>query len=454
MFDAEAYLNGLTNWEPRLHQAGASSFSLDRMERLLLAFGRPDDKLKFAHVAGSKGKGSTAVFLAEILRAAGYRVGLYTSPHLYSVRERIRVLEPGAVCRDVRGVEGCITEQEFTDRLKFYHTDIDRLRQDGVDVTYYEVMTALAVSYFAFKQCQIVVLETGLGGRLDATNVFETSVCGITPVGLEHTAILGDTLAAIAAEKAGIIKSPSQRVAFAPQALEAMAVLKSHCVRLGIIPTVVGEDLPYTVLRQDAGGVVFTVNGRRDYGELQSPLIGTHQAANAALAIALAEDLETFGFLIEAQHVRRGVAEAVWPCRFEVFGHVVIDAAHTVESAQACAATLQRVFPDRRAVLLFGTGQDKDLEGIAAVLKSVVAAVVVTRADHPRAMDIDGARAKGLFGEGAVVVPEVKAAFVEALRLAGKDGIVFVAGSVFLAAEVRALLLRAKTHPECCGGSL
>ena len=220
MFNAHEYLNGLTNWEPRLHQAGVSSFSLARMEKLLIAMGKPDDKLKFAHVAGSKGKGSTCVFLAGIMRAAGYRVGLYTSPHLYSVRERIRVLEPLNEKGRLRGgleearvkredgraggensaglFEGCITDKELTDRVRFYKDDIEALRAAGEDVTYYEVLTALAVSHFAATQCDIVVLETGLGGRLDATNIFETSVCGITPVGMEHTAILGDTLGAIA----------------------------------------------------------------------------------------------------------------------------------------------------------------------------------------------------------------------------------------------------------------
>ncbi len=458
-FDLHGYLNSFTNWEPRLHQAGVSAFSLTAIEKLLLVMGRPDDKLKFAHVAGSKGKGSTCVFLAEIMRAAGYRVGLYTSPHLYSVCERIRVLEPVIEKGRRRGVEedarhgaapglleGCITEKQLADRVRFYRDDIDALRNAGVAITYYEVLTAVAASHFAAAQCDLVVLETGLGGRWDATNIFETSVCGITPIGLEHTAILGDTLAAIAGEKAGIIKAPYQRVALAPQAPEALAVLKERCALYGIMPTEVTADLGLQIIAENTDGTSFTVHGRRDYGLLRTRLPGRHQAVNAAVAVAMAEDLEMFGFLLEAESVVTGVAAASWPCRFEVFSHagmsIVIDGAHTVESAAACAATFQAVFPGRKAVLVFGSGLDKNIKDMAAVLAPVVSSVILTRSANARAWVPDPAGAEGLFpGVPVVVEADPGKALDAAIRLAGKDGTVLVAGSIFLAAEVRALMI-------------
>lgn len=436
MFNPDVYLQSLTNWEPRLHQAGVSSFSLSRMEELLRAFGKPDDKLKFAHVAGSKGKGSTCVFLAEILRAAGYRTGLYTSPHLYSQRERLRILEPQAK----PGLfEGCIPPDEFADRVRFYKDDIQALRAQGQDVTYYEVMTALAVSWFAMKKCDVVVLETGLGGRLDATNIFETSVCGITPIGLEHTAILGDTLGKIALEKAGIIKAPYQRVSLAPQEAEAMVVFQEQCARFGIIPTVIGKEMPVRVLSRGIDGVRFVVEGRREYGELVTALPGHHQALNAALGIALAEDLEPYGFLIEKDHVQTGIAAARWPCRFEILGRVIIDAAHTVESAEACARTFQDVFSGKKAILVFGTSLDKNAAGMARALLPVVSGVVGTKASHPRAGELTLAQLSSFFsGIPAELATGVEQALTKADGLAGPDGLVLVAGSIFLAAEARA----------------
>lgn len=223
MFLFSTYLKTFLDWEKRLAQAELPDFSLDRVDRLLRAFGQPDDKLRFVHVAGSKGKGSTCVFLAHILRSAGYRVGLYTSPHLYSLAERIRVLEPG-VAADPGGLfEGAVPMEALSERARFYYEPVERLRvEEGVKITYFEYVTALALSWFAYCKVDIVVLETGLGGRLDATNVVETMVGGVASLGLEHVRILGNSLAEVAAEKAGIIKSPSQKIVLAPQQPEAM----------------------------------------------------------------------------------------------------------------------------------------------------------------------------------------------------------------------------------------
>jgi dihydrofolate synthase/folylpolyglutamate synthase len=443
MTDAEVYLNGFTNWEPRLDQAGVSSFSVDRMEALLKVFRHPESALIFAHIAGSKGKGSTAAFLASILRAAGHRVGLYTSPHLYSVRERIRVLEPRPVNAviDADPFEGMISDKDFEYRLLHYRAEIDALRAAGMDITYYEVLTAAAVAHFSARGVKVVVLETGLGGRLDATNVFEASVCGITPIGLEHTAILGDTLARIAAEKAAIIKAPSQRAAFAPQAAEALRVLMDRAALFGILPTLIGADMPVDVEREAVDGVTFSMTGRREYEALHTSLPGAHQAYNAALAAAMAEDLEAYGILLTEEAVARGISGTVWPGRFEIFPGspvLVVDAAHTAESAQACARTFTSVFPGRKAVLLLGMSRDKNIESFCRTLEPIVAAAVAVRLGHPRSFEFLPADMERFFTSvPAVTAADVASGMAEAVRLAGKDGIILAAGSVFLAAEAR-----------------
>ncbi|MEI8011049.1 MAG: folylpolyglutamate synthase/dihydrofolate synthase family protein [Candidatus Omnitrophota bacterium] len=443
-FSVDGYFQTFLNWESKLQQAAPAAFSLERMERLLAVFGHPEEKLRFAHIAGTKGKGSTSAFLASILRASGYRVGLYTSPHLYDVRERIRVLEvghsPAGVPGDIFG--DCITADALERLVQYYYDDIEVLRRAGTEVTFYELITALAAAYFAAREVQIVVLETGLGGRLDATNVFETSVCGITPLGFDHTHILGNTLAAIAAEKAGIIKAPYQRVSMAPPSAEALTVIEAHCRKFNIIPSVVGQDLACHIGRITAEGVAFDVHGRRVYEGLVSPLTGAHQAQNAALAIAMAEDLEIFGFLLTEEAVRDGIKGVRWPLRFEraaVDPVVIIDGAHTAESARALVSVFQAAYPGRKAVVVVGMSADKDVMAVTAALSPVTEAMVLTRADHPRSAEISSSEVgKVLSGVPIVVTQHVAAAMDEARRMAGRDGIVLVTGSLFAGAEARA----------------
>jgi dihydrofolate synthase/folylpolyglutamate synthase len=438
-FSLDEYLKTFLNWESKLHQAAPASFSLERVERLLCVFGRPDEKLRFAHVAGTKGKGSTCAFLASILRASGYRVGLYTSPHLHSLCERIRVLEPEAAGGDP--FEGMIAINEIERLLRYYHDDIEQLRSSGVEITFYELMTVLAMAYFASKKVQIVVLETGLGGRLDATNVFETSVCGITPIGFDHMNILGHALTEIAAEKAGIIREPLQRVVLAPQLPEAMIVLKERCAQFGIHPMVVGQDLPCKVIKVSSEGVTFDVEGRRRYDELFSPLTGEHQAENATLAIGMAEELEMFGFMLTEESVREGVRSVNWPARFErvsIEPTVIVDCAHTQESAQALAETFCAAYPGQKAVLVLGMSSDKDPLAVVGEFASFTKVLVLTKANNPRSLDIPIDRLKVILPDiDMISLPRVPDALSEARHLAGKDGLVLVTGSVFVCAEAR-----------------
>lgn len=437
------------NWEPRLemlNKVGVSSFSLSSMEQLLIAFGRPDDQLKFVHIAGTKGKGSSAVFLAYILRACGYRVGLYTSPHLHHIYERMRVLEPYQTSQDV--FEGMISEEEFTQRALFYQQPVDDLRKSGVDITWFEYMTAFAISWFAKKNVQIVVLETGLGGRLDATNVVETCVCGITPIGLEHTAILGDTLSLIAQEKAGIIRCVNQRVVLAQQQDEAMKVLKQRCESLGIRPDIVGQDVSFDSVNQDVSGCVFHVTGRRQYQNLKTLLLGEHQVANATFAIAMAEALEIFGFCLNEDNVKKGVLEVKWPGRFEKIKEgplLIIDSAHTVESARCCVKTFEKIFPHKKYILLFGSSGDKDIKGILKELSKRAKEIILTRANHPRAVKFDRENIALFLGhQKCYSMASLKEALHQAEQMAHKDDVILVVGSVFLAGEVRAFINESK----------
>lgn len=432
-FSLDSYLNTFLNWESRLEKARPEDFDLTRVHRLLEAVGHPEDQLKFVHVAGSKGKGSTCVFLASILRSAGYRVGLYTSPHLYSYCERIRILEPGGV-PDL--FEGMIPEEDLVDRIRFYEASIEALRQAGVEITFFEFWTAIALTYFAHKKVQVVVLETGLGGRLDATNAVDTLVCGITPIGLEHTHLLGATRDEIAREKAGIIKSPSQKVTLAPQEEKVMNVLKERCAAFSIMPGVVGDDVRYEMISQDLSGSSFSVEGRRAYPDLKTSLVGAHQVMNAVTAVAMAEDLEVFGFLMTEEAVREGVAQARWPGRFEIVRRnpsMVVDCAHTPESMAAMIGTFQSVYPSRRAIVVVGMSSDKKGQVLAEMLTPVAESLILTRSRHPRAMDPRAIPA----GPGRLVIEPFEKAMQEAFHRAGSNGIILVCGSVFVAAEAR-----------------
>ncbi|NLE64488.1 MAG: bifunctional folylpolyglutamate synthase/dihydrofolate synthase [Elusimicrobia bacterium] len=423
-----SYLDSFRDWESCLGQARPADWGLERVHRLLEALGHPEDRLKFVHIAGTKGKGSTAAFLASILRACGYRVGLYTSPHLHSWCERIRILSPDGTA----GVfEGMIPEGDLAERCRFYRTDIERLRREGVEVTLFEYLTAVALTYFAREKVDVVVLEAGLGGRLDATNAVDTMACAITPIGLEHTHILGATCSSIATEKAAVIKAPSQKVVLAPQAPEVMEVLKARCAMFGITPDVVGE-----TICSSGDGETLLVEGRRPYRSLRLSLRGGHQVVNMTTAIALAEGLELYGFVVTEEAVRQGVSEVFWPARFEEMGaepRVIVDCAHTPEAMDALAATFYSAFPGRSPVVVLGMSSDKRWQDMIAQALDLSDQVILTRAQHPRALD----PAAVPVPSGVRIEESVPKALSEAFRIAGSDGIILVCGSVFVAAEAR-----------------
>lgn len=427
---AVAYLEGLGNLEQRGAQAIASAhFDLRRMEALLERIEHPERRPLTVHIAGTKGKGSTAAILAAVLVAAGYRTGLYTSPHLHSVRERFRV----------NGTP--ISPEAFAAQAAALAPHIEAVNAEARygKLTTFEAWTALAFRYFAEQGVDVTVLETGLGGRLDATNVAPARLCLLTSLSFDHTQVLGNTIEAIAREKAGIIK-PGAVVISAPQAPKAMAVIEAACAERRAARLVrLGVDVTWRRVAHDLEGQRFAVRGLRGEYLLRVPLLGAHQGENLALAVAAAEQLATLGLAVSEEALVQGCAAVRWPGRMELVRRaplVLLDGAHNAYSAQVLANALADL-PYERAHLVFGASADKDLRGMARALAPRFATVTVTRASGPRAAD--PALLTQLFHEAGHAA-DVVSALGRALEQAGPRDLVCVTGSLFLVAEARAAL--------------
>ena len=312
--EVQEYLNSFINYEHHLQKFSFSSFHLNRIRTLLNLLGNPQKTLNSIHVAGSKGKGSTSALTASILKEAGYKVGLYTSPHLYSLKERIRILEKGPVnsIREGGIFSDLISDKKLKAILQKIKPRLEKIRSTKKlgGLTFFEVLTALALFYFFEERVDWVVLETGLGGRLDATNVVSSKVCALTPISLEHTQILGGTLAKIAAEKAAIIKDEDSRVVVAPQEKEVRQVIENRCKEFKIKPMWVGQDIQYQLKSQNLQEQIFDIidcdKGER-YCDLKLSLLGEHQLVNAMTALGIMLSLKALGVKIPGQAIYRGL---------------------------------------------------------------------------------------------------------------------------------------------------
>ena len=438
---AQLYIDSFINYEYKPDLIPRTAFKLDRMRQLLADLGDPQRDLKIIHVAGTKGKGSVCAMIASILKHAGFHVGLYTSPHINTYRERIRILsmaprEPlptRAVTTGDKGEEifpDMLSERELCALIDETRPVIDQVRGDPKfeRVSFFEMYTALALYYFRKRGTDFVVLETGMGGRLDATNVPESLIAVITPVSLEHTHILGNTVGEIAKEKAGIIKSQNQKVVLAPQAADAEAVLMERCRQYGIEPLCTGREHKIENIRIDADRQVFDLTtGRARYGQVGLKLMGVHQRHNASAAVGAIEYLRELGFGVPAEAIREGLQNAFWPCRFEIAGTeplMILDGAHNGDSARALAQTMLEVYNGRKVILVFGVSADKDETLMLKELDGLAAQVIFAKADHPRAKSLPNA-------------VSVRQALEAARQMAGRDGIILVTGSIFLASEAR-----------------
>ena len=435
--EALEYLYGLTNYEIKSQFAYAPQFfDLGRVERLLKELGNPHRRFESVHIAGTKGKGSTSVMLASILQAAGYRAGLYTSPHLHSFRERIQV--NGAL----------IPEPDFVNLARTLRS----LAEKDPELTTFEVATALAFAYFAQAKVEIAIIEVGLGGRLDATNVIRPLVSIITTIGHDHMHILGNTLAEIAFEKAGIIKEGIP-VVTAPQERAALAVIQRACKQKKATLHQVAKLWRWRATEWCLDGQEFTLT-RRDAEEaahqsrhrLFVPLLGTHQLRNAAVVLTTVESLRAGGFAAGEQAVSQGLRNVVWPARFEVLGQspcFVVDGAHNVDSARSLAKSLAHYFPGQKPWYVLAVLRDKDIPAIFRQLLPAAQGVIFSRSHHPRAADpLALMEAAVRYAVPAEITHSIAVSTEKALAYAGPSGLVVAAGSFTTAGEAREKWLR------------
>lgn len=423
----------------------SSDFKLDRMTKLLSLLGDPQERIPAVHIAGTKGKGSTAAMVSSILAAAGERVGLVTSPHMEAFEERMRVDGRTPTAAQIIELVNQVAEPvAWLDRTP-----------GRMAPTYFEIATALAWVYFEQQQVTTAVLEVGLGGRLDATNVCRPDVSVITSISRDHTKLLGSRLSQIAREKAGIIK-PGVPVVSGAQPPEARAAIEDVCRERGSRLAQIDVDFGYQPSPEFAkpGGppVVDIRTPWRPWSAVPATLVGAHQMHNAAVAVTSVDVLRNAGYLIPEEAVYRGMASVQWPLRIEVLRReptVIVDAAHNWASVAALVQTLDANFLSRRRVLIFGTSRDKDVLGMLRQLLPVFDTVIFTQyLNNPRAVP---ARELGRMVQAVCKYPfhvaaDPASAWKLAQKFASPADLVCATGSFFLAAEVRELILdRART---------
>ena len=422
-------------------------FNLERVRALLRDMGNPQEQYKSIHVAGTKGKGSVSSMIASILQAAGYRVGLYTSPHLRRLTERIRVDKME------------IAEEDLANGVDAIEPHVARIP----DLTTFEILTALAFRHFRIQNVECAVVEVGLGGRLDATNVLRPVTTVITSLSYDHTQILGERLSDIAREKAGIIK-PGVPVISGVREDEPRRVIRQTCREQGCSLRELGVDFDFDYrppheasVAGAAGRIDFhdrTPDGPYALRDVALGLLGRHQGANAAVALAAVRQLQGSGWEIPERSVRGGLAGLAWPARVELVARrptIVVDAAHNVASAEALVQTLKESFSARRRFLVFAATQDKDVRGMLACLLKEFDDVILTQyLDSPRAMPAEevAAVARELSGCSYRVCAAPAEAWNEVRGRVGPDDLVCVTGSFFIAAQMRRQIRARPIQPE------
>jgi dihydrofolate synthase / folylpolyglutamate synthase len=419
----------------------SQKFDLAHMRVLLAALEHPERNFPAVLIAGTNGKGSTAATLAAILQASGVRTGLYTSPHLVKINERIRV----------DGHE--ISDDDFALIHDLVERTAERLVSEGElpwHPSFFEMLTAIAFEYFSQKRIEIAVLEVGMGGRLDATNVVEPRVSVITDISLDHQKFLGYTVTEIAHEKAGIIR-PGGVVVTLPQQPQANDVIGNTILEVGArgvsavayVPPV-SPATEYPIVRGSLGKPIFRYP-LQVLGEeilVETPLVGRHQLRNVALAISAAEELGKQGFPVTAASIQRGIRETRWPGRFQLLAatqnwpEIVLDVAHNPAGAWALRSTLSSNYEDRSLTLVFGAMRDKAIGEIAEILFPLAEHVVATHAENPRSATPQEIRqAAARMSDEIEEAQDVAAALERARVLAGSKGVIVVTGSIYIVGE-------------------
>jgi dihydrofolate synthase / folylpolyglutamate synthase len=425
------YIYRFTDYEQKSATRYApENFNLARMERLLVLLGDPQGRFPCVHVAGTKGKGSTSAMIASILEAAGYRTGLFTSPHLHTFRERIRV------------DGGLIRPQEVADLIEQISPCVEQVP----GITTFEIITAMALVYFLRRKVDVAILEVGLGGRLDATNVVTPEVAVITSLSYDHMYLLGNTLAEIAREKAGIIK-PGIPVVSSPQENEALLVVESVACERNAPLTLVGRDWLWERGEISLDGQHFQVTSVPGNGAVRScssfwiPLLGAHQVVNATTAVAAVAELGCRGFRISDGAMALGLHRVYWPGRLEVLSRepmLVVDSAHNADSAHKLVVALREYFGRGPIILIFGASNDKDIDGMLREFIPNVQEIIFVRSEHARAADAARLHEQAVaLGGNGTVVEDLDEALSLALQLSGPSGTICGAGSVFVAGGLR-----------------
>ena len=433
---AVSYILGFANYEVSdPTRVRYREFNLPRVRALLGLLGDPDRGLTIVHVAGTKGKGSTTVMIAAALAKAGHRTGCYISPHLHTIRERI-------------AVDGTpVSEEEFASAVEKVMGAVAEANRDGRygQLTTFEVLTAVALARFRDAGVTHAVLEVGMGGRLDATNVVTPAVSVITNISLDHTEVLGETMAQIAEEKAAIIKR-GVPVVMAPQPPEAARVIARKAYGEQAWLVAVGGGVRWKPGDFDAGGQWLHMETAVASYDIRIPLLGAHQLENAAAAVAACEVLSTMGTVLPRQAILDGLAEVRWPGRLETLGRgpqIVVDGAHNPYSVARLVEAVQRHMVCTRKIIVFGATRTKKLPEMARELAQMKPALVIAAASrHPKSLPAEvvaqALRAEGLTAREA---PSVAEAMVEARAEARAEDLVLATGSLFVVAEAREQVL-------------
>lgn len=408
---------------------------LERIQVLLEMLSFPQKNLKFVHVAGTNGKGSVCTFVASILKSAGLKTGLFISPFVLDFREQFQI--DGTM----------ISEKDFVDVFEYIMPFVKKMPKNGINLTQFELITAIAIFWFWRKNCDIVVLETGLGGRLDATNVVKNVICSvITSISYDHTNVLGESIFQIAAEKAGILKQNGTLVLYPTQDPQALCTINETAARLKnkvLIPDLTSlTNVKSTI----ANGTSFEYMG----DAFKINLLGLHQVFNAITAITVADELYHYGgFKISPQAVKDGLFRAVFPARFEVLSRepfVILDGAHNPGGASVLADSLNLYLGKRRIIAIVGMLKDKDICDVLEIISPHVAEFIVVQPDNPRAMDkfeLHDLIVKKL-NKPSAVATDLKSAIEIAFKMATAkhfDSAVLVFGSLYLASQIRPMFL-------------
>jgi dihydrofolate synthase/folylpolyglutamate synthase len=433
------YIFGHTNYEliPRIPHTQAN-YDLRRVFAGLERLGNPHLKAKSLHITGTNGKGSTSAMLAAVLTAAGYKTGLYTSPHLHTMRERFMI-------------DGRMISEEDIARITstvFPHIEAVNRQAEFGKLTVFEILTIIGFVYFAEKACDFQVME-GMGGRFDATNVILPEVCLLTSISYDHTEVLGDTLTKIAGEKCGIIK-PGCSVVSHPQVEEVQKVIQQTCSEKGVSLVQVGRDVVSESINHDFEHQELLIHGRLEDYQVRLPLLGQYQLNNAAAATAAIEILVGKGYKISSDNLKTGLGSVDFPGRMQIVSRkpfIVLDGGHNPGAARSLKEALLEYFKPNKSILIIGISGDKDIAGIVRELAPVFNKVIITAANNPRSAKFEVLASEfSRKGIKAQIAQDIPTAIKEASTIAAEDDLICITGSLFVVGEALETLKNRRTE--------